>query len=285
MIPRAAYNIANSLRMKRSQFKGTFLVVEGEDDSKCYGRFVDECHCRITVAYGRPNVIGVLTILEGEAFAGVLGIVDADFSTILGDLPKSHNILVTDAHDLEVMQIQSPALERVLTELGDPDAIERYRQEHGKTVRDGLFDLGSAIGYFRFVSSREGWGIKFDGICFDSFIDERKLVCDTVALYRAADQLSRTVVPHDVGEHIERARVGTVDLSHVCNGHDLMEVLGIGLRRVWGKRLPAETSAERVSMLIRVAYDDGCFLSTALCAAIRAWETGNIPFKVLKSQL
>ena len=79
MIARRPTIIANEIRMKRSQYQGTFLVVEGRDDRLFMERFI--CHeiCKIEVAEGKENVCEVLRILESDNFMGVLGLIDADF--------------------------------------------------------------------------------------------------------------------------------------------------------------------------------------------------------------
>jgi Protein of unknown function (DUF4435) len=53
-----------------------------------------------------------LAILEQRGFQGVLAIVDADFDRLVPPTYQSLNLLLTDAHDLETMLIQSPALEK-----------------------------------------------------------------------------------------------------------------------------------------------------------------------------
>lgn len=56
-----------------------------------------------------------MSILEKDAFLGVLAIVDADFDILESKLPESKNVLFTDAHDLETMIMKSFALEKVLS--------------------------------------------------------------------------------------------------------------------------------------------------------------------------
>ena len=71
------------------------------------------------------------------------------------------------------------------------------------------------------------------------------------------------------------------DAWHVCCGHDLVELLSIGLRRVLGKNNESDVRRERLEQQLRLAYEEGYFLRTRLYASIQAWEQRNPPFKVL----
>jgi len=99
----------------------SFLLVEGHTDRNFYRRFTNPYKCQITITYSKSTALQVVSILEQEAFPGILAIVDADFDILEGKLPDSSNVLFTDAHDLETMLMKSPALERVLIEFGSSE--------------------------------------------------------------------------------------------------------------------------------------------------------------------
>ena len=83
-----------------------------------------------------------------------------------------------------------------------------------------------------------------------------------------------------------QAYVGTLkspshESWHVCCGHDLVELLSVGLRKVLGQHTEAAVQRERLEQQLRLAYEAGYFRSTKLYVRIRAWEDLNAPFKVL----
>ncbi|MBO1348157.1 MAG: DUF4435 domain-containing protein [Hormoscilla sp. GUM202] len=88
---------ANKIRLLRSRFSGTFLLVEGSSDKIFYQRFVDKHACELVCVSGKPSsklrVIAVLEILEKSSFQGVLAIVDADFDRLETSLHNSLNLL------------------------------------------------------------------------------------------------------------------------------------------------------------------------------------------------
>jgi hypothetical protein len=112
---------ANAIRLRRSTFSGTFLLVEGSSDKIFYDRVIDSAVCTIVVVAGKPSskrrAIEILEIFEKENFSGILAIVDADFDRLETVPYQNSNLLRTDTHDLETLLIQSPALDKVLAEL------------------------------------------------------------------------------------------------------------------------------------------------------------------------
>ncbi|WP_235526446.1 DUF4435 domain-containing protein [Nostoc piscinale] len=116
---------ANKVRLLRDTFKGTFLLVEGSSDKTFYERFIDKLACQVVIISGKPSskqcVINTLEILDKSNFQGVLAIVDADFDRLKSLFLSSPNLLYTDTHDLEIMLIQSPALDKVLAEFGSDE--------------------------------------------------------------------------------------------------------------------------------------------------------------------
>ena len=58
--------------MTRTQFSGSFLIVEGRDDRLFMVRFVALETCQIRVAYGKQNVCDTIDILDEDLFSGAL---------------------------------------------------------------------------------------------------------------------------------------------------------------------------------------------------------------------
>ncbi|WP_416211827.1 DUF4435 domain-containing protein [Nostoc sp. DedQUE05] len=125
--------VANQIRLRRSTYTGTFLLVEGSSDKTFYKRFVDQLVCELVETSGKPSskqrAIEILKILEQSNFQGVLAIVDADFDRLETLLNTSHNLLCTDSHDLETMLINSPAFNKVLAEFGSEEKIAQFNRD------------------------------------------------------------------------------------------------------------------------------------------------------------
>ena len=270
--------VANRVRLLRSAHHGSILLVEGDEDEKLYGQFTDRRACRIQIAHGKPNLMRALSILEGAGFSGILAIADPDFSVLEGTAPASPNLLFADGHDLETMLLSSPALDKVLHELGDAGKLA------GVDVREKLLAIGKPIGYVRWLSRRNGLSLLFEGIAFDRFVPERSLTLDRVAFLDALQGRSgKGALPPTLWADAADLAREDHDPWHVCCGHDLVEILSIGLRRVFGTQGEADVKPARLERSLRLAYERAHFMATRLFSAIRAWEVAHPAYFVLAS--
>ncbi len=288
---RKANAVANKIIMTRDypgNASRTFLIVEGTTDRNLYQTYVNTIMCQIIVADGRDNVREVLAILEDEGFLGALAIVDADFDVLEGKMPQSPNLLVTDTHDLELMLLQSPALEKVLAEFGSEEKIAQLATTRGKDVRSLLLESARSIGYLRWLSIRENLSLKFEGMSFGDFVEKDTLRVDVSKVIRAV--LVRLEVrkgqkrPLDTAIH-EKIKLLSDDAHdpwHVCCGHDVMGILGFGLRRSIGTK---GMEPDMVEICLRLAYEYSYFRQTKLYLSIKQWELINLPFVVLIQEI
>jgi len=153
--------IENEVIMHRQTHRGSFLLLEGEDDHRFWDRRVSQ-GCELVIGDGKQNVEGAVRRLDTRRFSGALGIVDADFDRLQDRALPSPNLLATDAHDLECVLLRSPALDGVLAEYGDRAKIRRFEATQGGTVRDALLARGLIFGRLRWLALRRGWNLPFD---------------------------------------------------------------------------------------------------------------------------
>ena len=177
----------------------------------------------ITITYTKSIALAVLSILEQIDFPGILVIVDTDFDALEGKGFSSPNVLYTDTHDPETMLIKSPALEKVLGEFGSENKIEQFKQDTGKDVRSILLESGLPIGYLRWVSSQNGYSLKFEGLDFSKFLDKEKLTIGESKLIKTVkDKSQRQDIPNEqIKSSIQKLKRGNHDPWHLCCDHDL----------------------------------------------------------------
>ncbi|KAF5413961.1 MAG: hypothetical protein C5S48_10355 [Candidatus Methanogaster sp.] len=275
------YSIVNTARMMRTQYTGTILIVEGSTDARVYGRLVSETECKLVPATGKDKAIGALKLLENGGFDGVLTIVDADFWRLDGIEPGSSNLLLTDSHDLETMVLHSDALDKVLSEFGSAREIEKL----GRPIRDILLESGLSVGYLRWLSSptKDNLSLKFKELSFDKFVDEQTLRVSIDNLIGELKINSRDSTPDENEIKLKIRTLGGegYDPWQVCSGHDLVQILSIGLRNIFGNPQGKSVTIEVVDGILRVAYDRPHFRLTRLHNSIKDWEKANPPFNVL----
>jgi Protein of unknown function (DUF4435) len=267
---------ANQIRLRRSTFFGTFLLVEGSSDKVFYERFIDKIACQVVVMTGKTRVIAVIGILDRWNFDGVLAIVDADFDRLEALVSESVNLLRTDTHDLETMLIDSFALDKVVAEYGSEEKIAKLQLD----VRTSLVEAGISIGYLRWISQCGGLNLTFSDLKFSKFIDDKTLQMNELDLIQEVKNKSQafSFKTEDLQQRIATEKNKGFNPWQVCCGHDLVEMLALGLRKTIGTMSVDSDSLERS---LRLAYEAVYFRKTQLWANIRQWESNNQSFQVL----
>ena len=280
-------HIANSIRMTRPQFSGTFVIVEGETaDLPVYRRLVDPKLARVKPVHSKDNVLAALKILENAHVNGVVAIVDADFWRLEGLDPTSPNLFITDTHDLETMLLESPSLEKLLDEFGSEQKITNFTVNNKTDIRQVLLTAAGPIGYLRWASQQNNLSLKFEDISFREFIDRNTLHINISKLIQEVKNKSRR---HDLSENDLQNKIDELtDPKHnswdICCGHDLVCILSFGLRSVLGTNNANKVKPEDLERILRAGYEHVYFLSTQLYQSLREWEPFNPPFRIFSTE-
>ncbi len=276
-------DIANNIRMARSSHQGVILIVEGHTDVRVYERLINNTQCMFIPAHGKKTAIDVLAKLEMDNFKGVLTIVDADFWRLDGTKPESMNLLLTDTHDLETTMLSSKAFDKVISEFGSKPKIRKLVD----SIPDMLLECALPIGLFRWLSSstKENWSLKFKDMNFDCFVDVKKMKVEINNLIAEVKtnsddfSLSDRDIKFKLDSLIEKRE--NYDPWQVCSGHDMIQILAIGLANVFGNHRSENIDMGKVDGILRVSYELLHFNKTHLHDAIKDWEKENRPFQVL----
>jgi hypothetical protein len=275
-------DIANNVRMIRTTHQGTILIVEGDIDVRVYSKFIDEKLCVLTPAFGKDNAIEALSNLEKSKLTNILVIIDSDFWQLAGITPTSSNLVLTDSHDLETMIINSEAVEAMLSEFGKTSKISRL----SKPLREFLIDCALPIGFLRWLSSPHKFHLylKFDGLCFNRFVDKKTLRIDINKLIRETkiNSKNRSLNENWIKSEIIKLYKMGYDPWHVCSGDDLIEILALGLSNIFGNERSRQMTPNALEGILRIAYSYSCFSRTQLYRSITNWEMINPGSKVLK---
>lgn len=257
------------------------MIVEGDTDLRVYKQFVIETQCNLIPVYGKPNVIGTLAILEKENLKGILAIVDADFWNLEGTQAISECIFQTDTHDLETMILASGTLDRVLDEYGSDSKIKKL----GVPIINKLLECATPIGCLRWIScpTQDNLCLRFKGLSFEKFIDEKSLIVNINALITEVKQnsnnktLDEKIIENKINILLQEGH----DSWQICSGKDIIKILVIGLKNIFGKMKAKALTPELLDGALRLSYKYSEFRSTILCNSIKIWENKNPPFKVL----
>lgn len=267
------FDVANEISMRRSLEKGAFVVVEGVTDYRLYGKFTNVEECRLAIAYSKSNVL--MTVKEMAKDRGdllVSGIVDADYERLDGTR-HSLPIFPTDTHDVETMIFKSPALDNILWEYGDQDRLRDFQEKRGKDVRSVLLEACYPIGLLMYLSLRNNYELSFRDLDHCGFIHSSTLVVD---LEKMVDCIySQSNFAKEKKKVIMRAlrqELGKrMDPWQVCRGHDMVDVLILGFKHIFGSYNSRSLNHGSLSGSLRLAYHKDHFHDTELFMSLDRW--------------
>jgi hypothetical protein len=275
--------IAAQIRLLRQVQKGTILILEGETDAKALDSFIDGSTCEIEIAFGKPNVLEALDLLEDEGFPGVVGVVDADFDQLSGTTHSLDNLCVTDVHDLDMMIFKSSAFDKYVAEHGNEDRIATGFQGDSSTVRLKIIECCLPLAYCRLASERRNLRLRFAGLKHEDLVDVDALTMDRGALIATVISRSNTnCAGATLSQFLEYEEARLHDPYQLTNGHDVAAVLGIALRKLIGERRDVHTWASEIEAGLRLAFDWEALTGTGLYQCLRAWEQANTPYRIFR---
>lgn len=271
--------IANSIRLLRGDHEGVFLIVEGHSDKLIYERLVNKQEVRVTIASGKNNAIKALSILEKEDnFRRVVAVIDADFSRIEQQIPDSNNLFLTDEHDWEMMLIKSAAFDKLLKERGSEEKIKAFTED----IRETLLKLGQEIGKLRWLSLRNKLDLKFEGLNFKNFIDQKNLSINIDKLIISIKNHSQKLSLDE--QQIKQDLSVISDENHdpwqLCCGHDFISILAIALCKVLGTWNANDVKTEVLERELRLAYELSYFYQTQIYQLMVNWQSNHHPDQI-----
>lgn len=279
----AYQDTVDDLLLWRQGFARTFLLVEGATDQRLFKRFTDTSRCKLRECHGKENVLSVLSLLEIRGFDGVVAIVDADFMLLEQVELPSNDLFITDEHDIEMMFLRSKLLEQYLDVHGSDDKLVRFWGENEQDVRRLLLNLGRHVGYIRWLSLRERFEFRFEGLDYEKFISRDKLELNVTKLIKTIKDHSRTahIADNELLSKLNALISETHDLWHVCCGHDLIYILALGLKKALGTHDARECTPEDIEQTFRVGFSIEHFRATRLYQSLADWELHHPEFKLL----
>jgi hypothetical protein len=266
-----ADDIANTIMMMRTAFKGTIAVVEGITDRRLYGKFFDDRDVNVIIAHSKTNVRdAVHTVCSDRRCTGVIGIVDADLDYLMGRVRKPP-IFITDTRDSEMMMLKSTAAKDVLAEYASPELMERFVDRYGDVISTVL-NACYPVGLLMYVSEKQGFNLSFKDLDFETFIDRRTLHCD---LRRMIDEVMFHTgggpSPKYVLACLEKEMQDEHDPWIVCRGHDAMAVFAIALKYIFCGGNCRYIQESELAGGFRLAYDRSDLVGTKLFTDTSAW--------------
>ena len=261
--------------MSRTAFAGSFMVVEGDGDSRFFRKRIDDSVCEIVIAGGKPAVVGGIARLNNKDFHGALGIVDDDCDCVDGRPVPSTNLIPTrDVRDLDAMLVWSTAFDGLMAEYADPVRVKAFGGH--SAIRAAVAQVAFPFGAIRRWSYVAKADIDFKSLPPYRFVTPDWKFKQTDLFDAAAQQIN--IAPADLIAQVQA--LPDADARLVCQGHDLIAVLAIGMSK-GGILGSSGSSPDKIASALRLAFDARSWLTSTLSVDIRKWEVMNPPYRCL----
>ncbi|WP_433763652.1 hypothetical protein [Flavobacterium ginsenosidimutans] len=273
--------IANSILQK--DLDCNYLIVEGKTDFRLLKKFVNDDSCKIEIAFGNIKVVEVIERLKKEGFNKATGIIDSDFR-ILDNEKEIEGILTTDYHDLEISLINSPSFETVMSNYCQIEKLEKLYTRNYSQLKKSYFELAKNIGYLKWLNKIENLGLTFkpanpEGNTIDynvfisandlNYMGDEKLV--NAILNFCNGKVTVNIKKEEILEKLTKFKK-EVDLNHLCNGHDIMNIISISLRKHISNLNSKSIPASQLEKEFSLAYESRYFMKTSLYEKIKNIE-------------
>jgi hypothetical protein len=278
-------SIASELVLSRGAHNDSIVLVEGDNDDFFYGQFFDKNNCKLIPVCGNKNVIDTIPLVNN--LNGILGIIDADFTRFDKLEWQNPNILRTDFHDIEIMMIASESLDKILKNYADIRTLTEFEKQKGNKIRQILLNSAIYIAYIRHYSQKNKKNWDFKALVFSDFISSKTLEINIEGFQKELkrnnldlqNETKKNLLPRLNKEFVPFSMLE--DQLQLCNGHDVLRILYIGLTQIFPHKKQKLKSLKQLEEALRIAYYERIFKSTTLFCDINNWEISNPPFIVL----
>ena len=282
------HSVMAEIKMVRTTFKGTIIVIEGASDYKFLKPFVSAENCHLMPAHGKENAIGCIPLVREDDIKGVLSFVDSDHDRILELLPEDENIVVTDYYDCEMLMIMTEALDSVISEYASETKLNKFLEKKAQNdIRSAIFKVCIPIGMFRLISRKMGFNLCFNNINFKKFINTAKmqLNIESFVKYVLANSKEHSLNADETVRLLEKeVRKNPYENEHLCNGHDYSELISMSLRAAVGNNDHRIGNRENIEKLLRLAYHFELFRQTACFCEMSTWVSRNPGFEIFPKE-
>jgi hypothetical protein len=253
--------LATEAVMTLAAFDGVVAFVEGPRDQILFEGILPASF-RLIHCVNKDRALEVLDHIAGqeaipdERKQRVVALVDADFDRPLA-IESPSQCFRSDYHDVELMIIESPAFERWLREFCPVDKLQSIGGAVG--VRSKLLELASFLGAMRLYARRHGIGISFEDAPYETLVDKGTLSTNCAGFAQSMYNANRAILPGMTGGSFcqavaEQRAAFDGDLRDLVQGHDVVAVLGIMMRKSIASLNAQEAQPKFLAKSLRLAY-------------------------------
>lgn len=272
-------DIAQQVVMERMVHKGSFVLLEGKTDIKRFRPFLDGDKCSMVSCNSVQKAMGALQILIRRSIKGVVAIIDADFSRVLGLNITTPNTIVSENHDLDLDWINTDSVGRYLDEVADDAKVSSLGGKDA--IIESIHMTLRPVSAARLLNIKRTFKFKTSGIDVGKFYSHGNDICSEYVLALVAAGYTDTSKEDWIKLEIRAVINDKNEDWQMTNGHDFCAALGAMLRSDIGSRKAPQCWASEIETHIRLAFDMDDFRSLKLFQSVLDWEDANAGFRVL----
>ena len=278
-LSQSADEIVTEISMSESQ--KPWLIVEGDSDGVFFSTKTLDKKPNTIVALGWENVVGVISkVIEESIAKAVFGFIDRDYREELGVVVDENYIVTTDYRDLEISLFESTSLHRLIVEYGSKFKLPLDSNEEVdlNKVKIKIYSVASKMGRLRYFSLKEGRNYPIKRLDFSKFVDPKTLELNEEKLISQINSKSDTKIDADILSAILETDLPKrlLDVKNICSGHDVVELLGLALRKIWGTNNSGEVAREKLESSFRIGYSNEEFSQTPMYKKLNALMSAEI---------
>lgn len=242
------------------------ICVEGGSDIKLFRKLLSHNQIQLSEVNGKTPLFQVMEALSVEFPNQVLAICDADFDHLRGrsEFAAEKSIFMTDYHDIEIMMLNSEALNSYLCEFAKPEYFDNLKSD----LLNNVLKAGYILGLLRWINAEEDLKLNFKGLSYANFVTvdntsamlELDVLLDTLIVRsNTPDCVNATYLKELIKEY---GKKNGCDLQ-VCSGHDLTNIIAI-LFRQDSVSLDRDMTFRKVESAMRLCFSLKLFSTSEL---------------------
>lgn len=273
--------IVTEIMMSRENLP--WLAVEGFTDEFLLRARNFSAPVKIVVGYGWEGVRDIIAeYTRCRSKAILVGLVDRDYRDHNNCQLVFDNLIFSDMRDVENMMFNSSALGRVISECASISKVPLLEGGFADIacIKDKIYSVAVKLGRFRVYCENKGLHISFKDI------EHKKFICDN-DLSLSVDAFLLHVNGKNHGKQCLKLEDWSVaqglrwdgDLGRpefLANGHDVMAITSVALRKMWGTH-GGSIDAATVERLFRIGYSDADLENTQMWCQL--YKHTSVPIK------
>lgn len=280
----SAHTLSNQVVLERRTLQRTAVLVEGGTDSRYIRQFIDRDLASLTVCHDRERVLLTLTYLRQRGVTGTLGIVDRDYNNFIAETEQVNDpdVVMTDLNDLDATLFPS-ALGPVLNEFANIERVVAAEAVNQMTALEIVVREAAKIGALRMISKRDGLNLKFRGMTYQFESNTSFEICIDKTIGHILSRSQTTISEQDTKQKVSDFLNAFEDKLAICQGHDIVRLLGRSLRRLWGSNSDYDINSpvdNELHKLIRLGSEKEYFRQCEMFTRLKAWELENPPWRI-----